>query len=271
MVGPRSQRPSNVPFSLDEIKAALDNRRISARYQPIVRLSDRQPVALEVLARMDHPDQGTVMPDRFIPQIEDAGLAARLTELITERAFAELGDFLRQGLSLVVTVNFPLDVIMRPEAIQRLESQRQAAGIPAGLISIELTESMPVKDVPALRSVLERIRGLGFRAAIDDVSPGVPGLAELLTLPFTGIKLDKDIVAQAATDPTTFDFVRATTDRAHQAGMVVIAEGIETLDAWRLVRSAGVDGAQGYLLARPLPAAAVPVWIENWGRNPTVD
>lgn len=271
MVGPRSRRPQDAPVSLGEIKAALDGGMISARYQPIVRLSDRQPVALEVLARMDHPDQGTVMPDRFIPQIEDAGLAARLTELITERALTELGAFLRQGLSLVVTLNFPLDVIMQTAAIDRLETQRKAAGIPANLISIELTESMPVQDFPALRTVLERIRGLGYRAAIDDVSATVPGLTELLALPFTGLKLDKDIIAQAANDPATLAFLRSTTERAHQAGMIVVAEGIETIEAWRLIRSAGVDGAQGYLLARPLPAAAVPVWIDNWARNPTVD
>lgn len=271
MDGPRFRRSQDAPVSLTEIKTALDGGMISARYQPIVRLSDRQPVALEVLARMDHPDQGTVMPDRFIPQIEDAGLAARLTELITERALTELADFLRHGLSLGMTLNFPLDVIMQPAAIDRLEAQRRAAGMPAGLISIELTESMPVQNFPALRTVLERIRGLGYRAAIDDVSPTVPGLTELLALPFTGLKLDKDIVAQAATDPTTLAFLRSTTERAHQAGMIVVAEGIETIEAWRLIRSAGIDGAQGYLLARPLPAAAVPVWIDNWARNPTVD
>ncbi|MGE0419364.1 MAG: EAL domain-containing protein [Acetobacteraceae bacterium] len=271
MVGPRSRRPQDAPFSLAEIRAALDGGMISARYQPIVRLSDRRPVALEVLARLDHPAQGTVLPDRFIPQIEDAGLAARLTELITARAFSALGDFLRQGLSLAITLNFPLDVIMRPEAIQTLEEPRQAAGIPAGLVSIELTESMPVQDFPALRQVLERIRGLGYRAAIDDVSPSVPGLTELLALPFTGLKLDKNIIVQALADAAILDFVRTTTDRAHQAGMIVVAEGIETPEAWHLVRSAGVDGAQGYLLARPLPAAAVPVWIDNWQRNPAVD
>ncbi len=270
MVAPRS-RKKPPPFTLAEIKAALDGGMISARYQPIVRLSDRRPVALEVLARMDHPAQGTILPDRFIPQIEDAGLAARLTELITERALSELGTLTSPDRPLIITLNFPLDVILRPEAIDRLEAQRQAAGIPARLIAIELTESLPVHDFPGLRTVLERIRAMGYHTAIDDVSPTVSGLAELLTLPFTTLKLDKDIVALAGDDQATLAFLRATTDKAHQAGMKVVAEGIETVKAWDLMRAAGVDGIQGDLLARPVPAAAVPVWLDAWERNPTVD
>jgi len=271
MVAPRSRKKPAPPFKLAEIKAALDGGMISARYQPIVRLSDRRPVALEVLARIDHPAQGTILPDRFIPQIEDAGLAARLTELITERALSEIGTLTSPDRPLIITLNFPLDVILRPEAIDRLEAQRQAAGIPAKLIAIELTESMPVHDFPALRTVLERVRAMGYRAAIDDVSPTVSGLAELLTLPFTTLKLDKDIVTLAGNDQATLAFLRATTEKAHQAGMQVVAEGIETVEAWNLMRAAGVDGVQGYLLARPLPAAAVPVWLEAWERNPAVD
>lgn len=271
MVAPRSRKKPAPPFKLAEIKAALDGGMISARYQPIVRLSDRRVVALEVLARMDHPDQGTILPDRFIPQIEDAGLAAQLTELITERALTELGTLTSPNRPLIITLNFPLDVILREEAINRLEEQRQAAGIPARLIAIELTESMPVHDFPALRTVLERLRAMGYRAAIDDVSPTVAGLAELLTLPFTTLKLDKDIVTLAGNDPATLAFLRATTDKAHQAGMQVVAEGIETVEAWNLMRAAGVDGVQGFLLARPLPAAAVSVWLDAWERNPGVD
>lgn len=271
MVAPRSRKKAAPPVKLAEIKAALDAGMISARYQPIVRLSDRRAVALEVLARMDHPDQGTILPDRFIPQIEDAGLAAQLTELITERALTELGTLTSPNRPLIITLNFPLDVILREEAINRLEEQRQAAGIPARLIAIELTESMPVHDFPALRTVLERLRAMGYRAAIDDVSPTVAGLAELLTLPFTTLKLDKDIVTLAGNDPATLAFLRATTDKAHQAGMQVVAEGIETVEAWNLMRAAGVDGVQGFLLARPLPAAAVSVWLDAWERNPGVD
>lgn len=268
MMGPRSRRAQETPFNLAELKAALDGGMISARYQPIVGVTDKVPFALEALARLDHPDQGTVLPDRFVPQIEDGGLADRLTELITERAFADLVGPALRDQSMVVAINFPLDVIMRPAAIERLERQRRSAGIPARRVIIELTESRPVDDFVALRLVLEQLRSLGYGVAIDDVSPLVPGLSELLALPFTCLKLDKDLVATAADVSSTLAFLRDTTARAHQAGMTVVAEGVETIETWRLMRSIGVDGTQGYLLARPLPAAAVPFWLAAWPDNP---
>ena len=269
MMGPRARRAQETPFNLAELKAALDGGMISARYQPIVGVTDRVPFALEALARLDHPDQGTVLPDRFVPQIEDGGLADRLTELITERAFADLVGPALRDQSLLVTVNFPLDVIVRPAAIDRLERQRRTAGIDAGRVIIELTESRPVDDFLALRQALERLRALGYGVAIDDVTPEIPGLAQLLTLPFTGVKFDKDLVAVAGDDAATLAFLRETTAQAHHAGMSVVAEGVETIETWRLMRSIGVDGTQGYLLARPLPAAAVPFWLAAWPDNPT--
>ena len=268
MVGPRSRRPREAPFNLAELQAALDGGMISARYQPIVRMADRQVTALEVLARLDHPDQGTVLPDRFVPQIEDGGLAERLTELITERGLADLASPALRDRGLLITLNFPLDVILRPTAIDRLERQREAAGVAPEHVVLELTESRPVLDFAALRQVLDRVRGLGYRVAIDDVTPAVPGLTQLLELPFTSLKLDKDLVAVAGSDPGTLAFLRETTVRAHGSGMLVIAEGVETIETWRLMRSINVDGAQGYLLARPLPAAAVPVWLDAWPDNP---
>ena len=268
MMGPRSRRSQDIPFDLAELKAALDGGMISARYQPIVGVSDRVPYALEALARLDHPDQGTVLPDRFVPQIEDAGLADRLTELITERAFADLTGPALCDQSLLVTVNFPLDVMLRPAAIDRLERQRRSARIPASRVILELTESRPVEDFAALLPVLERLRALGYGVAIDDVSPMVPDLAQLLTLPFTSLKFDKDLVALAGTDSATLAFLRDTTARAHQAGMSVVAEGVETIEIWHRMRAIGVDGTQGYLLARPLPAAAVPYWLAAWPDNP---
>jgi EAL domain-containing protein (putative c-di-GMP-specific phosphodiesterase class I) len=268
MVGPRQRGSSDIELNLHELREALDRSLISARYQPIVRIADRQPVALEVLARLDHPVQGTVLPDRFVPQIEDAGLAARLTEVVAARAFADLtaAGLTRHGL--LITVNFPLDVLLKTEAIARLDAQRIAAGIPPDMIVVELTESTPVKDFDALRHVLEAVRSRGYSVAIDDVGPAVPGLIELLELPFTSLKLDKDLVIRSGEDPAILDFLRDTTERAHRKGMQVVAEGVETVETWNRMDSIGVDGAQGFLVARPLPAGAVDVWLDAWRSTP---
>lgn len=251
-------------FDAGELRAALAGTMIETRYQPIVRIRDRQPVGLEALARLNHPDRGTILPDRFIPQIEDAGLAADLTRIVAGRAFADLtGPFLA-ARGLRVSLNFPLDVLATEAARQMLERQRQARGIDAGHIIIELTESTPVSDIVALRGAIERLRTLGYGVAIDDINPVIENLRALLELPFTWLKFDKDIVQQAEARPELLDFIARCTELGRRRGMFVIAEGVETESIWRRMDGFGVDAAQGFLAARPLPVAAVPIWWDSW-------
>ena len=271
MLHPPRHNHAKADLHLSEVRAALENAQISARYQPIVRLKDRGLAALEVLARLDHPVIGTVLPDRFVPQIEDAGLAEQLTELIAARAFADMTGPALGALKTPITINFPLAVLLRSEAIAVLEAQRTASGVPADQIVVELTESTPVEDFAALRKAVEHVRALGYRAAIDDVSPMVSGLDELLSIPFTSLKLDKDLFTGRFDDAETAAFVRDTIRRAHDHDMLVIAEGIETVDMWRKVKTLEVDAAQGFLIARPLPAAAVPIWLEGWRASSRLD
>lgn len=251
-------------IDLAELRDALRGAMIETRYQPIVRIADRRPVGLEALVRLNHPEKGTLLPDRFVPQIEDAGLAAELTSLVSARAFADLAGPFLSGRGLRVSVNFPLDVMLAPAALARLEQQRAAAGIPAESIIVELTESRPVDDIPMLRKSLEYLRGLGYGAAIDDVGPAVPRLAPLLDLPFTSLKLDKDLVQMVNKSDDVRAFLAATIQQAKAHGLTVVAEGVETDAIWDRMRDLGADEIQGFLAARPLPVAAVPIWWDAW-------
>ena len=251
-------------MELAELRQALQGAMFETRYQPIVRVSDRRPVGLEALVRLNHPEKGTLLPDRFVPQIEDAGLAAELTGLVSARAFADLAGPFLTGRGLRVSVNFPLDVLLMPAALGRLEEQRIAAGLAASSIIVELTESRPVDDIPALRTSLEHLRALGYGAAIDDVGPAVPRLAPLLDLPFTSLKLDKDLVQQVTTSAKIRDFLAVTTQQGKAHGLTVVAEGVETEEIWDEMAALGVDEVQGFLAARPLPVAAVPIWWDSW-------
>jgi len=258
---PPRERPV---MDLATLRAALDGAMIENRYQPIVRLADRHPIGLEALARLNHPEMGTLLPDRFVPQIEDAGLAAELTDLVSARAFADMAGswFAEHGIRM--SVNFPLDVLLDYAALDRLEHHRAALGIPAERIIVELTESRPVEDFAMLRGSLDYLRGLGYGVAIDDVGPAVPCLAELLELPFTSLKLDKELVKYALGSEATHAFLALTIAQARQRGMTVVAEGVETPAIWNAMRALGVDEAQGFLVARPLPFAAVPIWSGAW-------
>lgn len=260
----KSTPRSRPVMDIVELRAALKGAMIETRYQPIVRIADRRPVGMEALVRLNHPQKGTLLPDLFVPQIEDAGLAAELTTVVSARAFADLAGPFMVGRGLCVSVNFPLDVLLMPAALDRLEEQRHAAGLPADQIVIELTESRPVDDIPMLSKSLERLRALGYGAAIDDVGPAVPRLAPLLDLPFTSLKLDKELVQKVLQSPEIETFLATTIAQGKAHGLTVVAEGVETAAIWDRMRQLGADQVQGFLAARPLPVAAIPVWWDSW-------
>ncbi len=252
---------------MSEIHASLAGVMIDTRYQPIVRMADRKPVAVEVLARMNHPVRGTLLPGLFVPQMEDAGLAPALTEAVTRRAFADLANPSLVPHGLEIALNFTLDVLLVPQAEVLLDAQRRIAGIEAEQVIIELTESRPVEDVPGLRRAIERLRAAGYGVVIDDVQPAVPRLQALMELPFTGVKLDKDMVQVLAADTELHDFTLGIVDIAKRRGLTVTAEGVEDAAAWDRLAGLGIDMAQGFLIARPLLAVALPVWLRRWSKR----
>lgn len=260
---PRILRAANEPgMHPSELLDSLSGAMIETRYQPIVRMSDRQPIALEALARLNHPTRGTLLPDYFVPQLENAGLAAELTDRVGSRAFADMEGPVG-ALGLLLSLNFPLDVLLVPEALARLDARRREARISSDRVVIELTESRPVDDLVALGRAVERLRLGGYRVSIDDVSPEAPGMTELLALPFTSVKLDKQVV-QGADEPENARFIESVVRTARQSSMHVIAEGVEDESIWQRIQALGADYAQGFLVARPLPATAVTVWHEAW-------
>jgi EAL domain-containing protein (putative c-di-GMP-specific phosphodiesterase class I) len=260
---------SEMTFGAIELRAALDGAMIETRYQPIIRMSDRRPIGLEALARLNHPVAGTMLPDQFLPQIEKAGLAAQMTELVSTRVLADLTSPALNRTGLRMSVNFPLDVMLMPAALDRMEEQRAATGIPARRIIIELTESRPVEDLVTLRRSLDHLRDLGYGVAIDDVGPAVPRLAPLLELPFTSLKLDKDQVRQVIDSSEVRDFLAQTIIDAKQHGLAIVAEGVETEEIWAAMLALGADEAQGFLASRPLPVAAVSIWLQAWNPSPS--
>ena len=256
--------PLRTPVPLGELLLALEQNRISARYQPVVRMSDRVPVALEVLARLEHPSRGTVPPDLFVPQMEDAGLAWPLTQAVVRRAFGEWQAGPLRALGLSLALNVPLDVMLFPEALDWLDQACGSASIPRPMITIELTESQPLRQLDQLRAAAGRLRASGYALAIDDVGPAVRDHRELLDFAFSVLKLDKDLVRGSATDPAANDFLLQSIAAARAARLTIIAEGVEDEAVWDRMASLGIELAQGYLIAKPLAAEDVPAWYRAW-------
>ncbi|HUZ62836.1 MAG TPA: EAL domain-containing protein [Acetobacteraceae bacterium] len=254
-----------------ELRSALLGNMVCMHYQPVVRLADGAAVALEALARLRYPTLGLLPPRDFVPQAEAAGLSLRLTQAVASSVAIDLasGDMSptkdmpadgRDGLS--VAVNLPLNVLAVPGVLRTLKRLRYEAGLPPERLSIELTESRPVHDLPGLARIIGRLRILGFRVALDDAGPATPNLPALLDLPFSAVKIDQG-VTQATTDSAE-RFLAGLVGTAQRRGFAVIAEGVKDLEIWQRMRRLGVDQAQGFLIARPMPRAAVPIWLAGW-------
>jgi EAL domain-containing protein (putative c-di-GMP-specific phosphodiesterase class I) len=250
-----------------DLRATSVIRMIETRYQPIVRMHDRVLVALEVLARLNHPAWGFLLPEMFIPEIENSGLSPQLTDVVTTRALTDLDAAFLARNNLSLAINLPLDVLLFPSAFDRMETQREWAGVEAERLTIELTESRPVVDLPGLNQAIERWRRAGYRLAIDDVAPNISNYLVLFKLPFSSVKLDKNIVHAAATSEAARAFLEGTVTVAHAEGLTVVAEGVEDEATWMRMGEIGVDEAQGYLIAQPLTSENVPTWLIDWQRR----
>lgn len=259
----RSQAPMDDPHAL---AVGLQRGEITVRYQPIVRISDRRPVLLEGLARWQRPDDTPLSPDAFVPLAERSGLGRALSMAVAKRAFTELATApARIGAALAL--NLPLAVLVERDVLSWLHELLMAAHFPPSALVLELTETSPVLDRSGLRRTLARLRAAGFPVLVDDM-----GLEDdrswLLALPFSGIKLDRMLVAAMPTSRRARAEVQRLVRKAHDAGMTVTAEGVSDGRLWRAVAAAGVDQAQGYAIARPLPALALPAWHSTWQAYP---
>ena len=256
--------PPLPPLSASEIAVMFRTEFLECHFQPIVRVRDRRPVGVETLVRMQHPQRGIIGPDHFIPQVERAGLSLRLTEAVARIAVEEIRPAFLEAHDLLITLNLPLDVLLLPEALSRIDAHRALFSVPVERVLIELTESRPVIDLGGLGAALDRWRAAGYRVAIDDMGPEMMHQLELFDLPFSLIKLDKEIVLRSEHDTLARRYLQRTVDNAHRRSLAVIAEGIENEAMWERMDELGVEYIQGYLVARAMPAAALGDWLEMW-------
>ena len=250
------------PLDPTELRQALADHRMRALYQPIVRLIDRCPVGMEVLARLADPVRGLLEPGAFVPGMEGAGLGRALFEAMIETAFTDWHAAGIGALGLTLAINLPHDVLIEPTLRHWLEATRSRHNIPAGRIVIELTESQPLLRMPELTVAVTELRAWGYGLAIDDVGPDIRDHAPLLDLPFTILKLDRALV-QSIRNGESLAFARTVMASASLAGLTVVAEGVEDEVTWQAVAAEGVDHVQGYLVSRPLAADALVAWHEG--------
>ncbi len=243
------------------LREAVAGGAIGVAFQPKVETGSGRPSGVEALARWTHPALGAISPDEFIPLAEASGLMGPLTAAMLRQSLTACGGWQRRGGRVGVAVNVSADTMLDPSFVTEVASILRSTGVPADLLTLELTEGVVVSD-PQLAAVrMGELRALGVRLSVDDFGTGYSSLTYLKGLPVHEVKIDKGFVAGLSTDPADRAVVRAVVDIAHTLGMRVVAEGVEQEDQQEILRALGVDEVQGYLHARPMPALAVAAWL----------
>ena len=256
-----------------DLRRALADGDIQIAYQPIVDLRDGRPLAVEALARWTHPQRGEVSPASFIPMAEESGLIADLGRHVLRTACAQIARWraeLPGAEELQLSVNVSARQIARGELLGDVRDALREFGLPPHALALEVTESALMEETDAPGPVLASLRGVGVRIVLDDFGTGYSSLSYLRRFPLDGIKLDRSFV-DGLGQPDAAAVVEAIVGMGATLGLVMTAEGIETREQAERLRDLGCPRGQGYLLARPLPAAeAAEVLADRLRRRPSL-
>ncbi len=227
--------------------------RIRIHYQPIIRLADQRADSVEVLVRAVDSEGNLSGPEAIVEAMIASEISMELTKSILQHALAEHAAHRFTDLDITFAFNLPLDAMLHPDLIGTIDAVRRENGIPVNNICFELTERHPVDNIAGLGAVILSLLHAGYHLALDDVTPAMRNLDALLRLPIRAVKLDRSIVTgRKASDR---DFIARIVAHGTAAGYKIIAEGIETAATLNRLRRLGVTHVQGFIFARPLPAA----------------
>ena len=250
---------------LTELRHAVEHNELRLYLQPKVSLNGKNSVAAEALVRWQHPRRGLVPPMEFIPFAEQTGFVRQLTLWMFEEVARLLSDPRTARMPLRVSVNLSTRDLLDPELSDRLESILVRYHVPASAFCLEITESAIMDDPQRAEAMLNRLSEQGFKLSIDDFGTGYSSLAYLRRLPVDELKIDKSFVMGMQVGEDDVMIVRSTIDLAHNLGLTVVAEGVETAEILEHLRTLACDEAQGYHIARPLPVDDFLAWQMRQG------
>jgi diguanylate cyclase (GGDEF)-like protein len=238
-----------------DLRRAVEHGQLTVAFQPEVDLASGRIVGAEALVRWHHPVRGNVPPDEFIPIAEHTGLLRPLTSFVLETALDTCARWRREGHALRVAVNLSIRNLLDDELPAEVAGLLGRFGLPSEALELEVTESALIADPTRAHAVLHALRDLGVGIAIDDYGSGYSSLAYLRRMPVTVLKIDRSFVAGMVEDENDRHIVASTIQLAHQLGLRVTAEGVESADQAATLRALRCDQAQGFELGRPVPAA----------------
>jgi diguanylate cyclase len=243
-----------------ELRHAIARDQLRMVYQPKVDALSLQVTAVEALLRWEHPTLGWVSPASFIPVAERFDLIHAIGDWVLEQALEQAVQWRGDGLNMRVAINVSARQMCSEAFAARLEAGLTRLALPPSRFTCEITESAAGEDTALARRAFARLKQVGVHVSVDDFGTGHSSLAALRNLPVRELKLDRSFVKEVVESPEALVLVKAVVEMAHNLGLRVVAEGIETSCQRDLLVSAGCDELQGYLFARPMNAKAITVW-----------
>ncbi len=255
---------------LEEIKQALENEEFRLFYQPKVNMATGKVYGAEALIRWRHPEKGIIPPVDFLPVIEETPLEIQLGEWVITQALKQMEEWRKLGVSIKISVNIASYHLQSGEFTTRLDAiLRNFPSIDSSDLELEILESSALGDVQNMNQIVNICRNeLGVKVALDDFGTGYSSLTHLRNLPVDTIKIDQTFVRDILDDYDDCNIADGIIGLASSFDRAVIAEGVETIEHGLMLLSLGCKNVQGYGVARPMPAAELPDWIQNYQIDP---
>ena len=260
-----ASRAPQAPLDPRELAVAIESGAIAVHYQPKVDMTKGVVCGVEALARWTHPSLGEIRPDRFVALAEREGLIHGLTMAVLSQAFGMAARWNATGQRLSMAVNLSPRLLEEPTLVRELSALLEEHGLEARQVVLEITESSVVDCMGVALGVLARLRLKGFGLSIDDYGTGFSSMQQLARIPFSELKIDRAFVHGAHQRTNLRVILQSALDMSRQLGLVTVAEGIETLADWQLVRDCGCSVGQGFLIAPAMPGDQLPAWVDQHG------
>lgn len=251
--------------TLKEIRSALAKHEFVLYYQPKVNMRSGRVTGAEALIRWQHPTRGLLAPAAFLPAIENQAIGIEIGEWVITTALAQMKDWQSKGLDLPVSVNLGADQLQKEDFSARLETfLSHQPTVKPDRLQLEVLETSALDDLAKVSVAMDVCCKRGVSFALDDFGTGYSSLTYLRRLPAHTLKIDQSFVRDMREDPNDLAIVKGVIGLANAFGREVIAEGVETRAHGQLLLSLGCDLAQGYGIARPMPAEALADWVARW-------
>jgi EAL domain-containing protein (putative c-di-GMP-specific phosphodiesterase class I) len=238
----------------NDLRRALDRKEFLAFYQPTVSLFSGKLTGFEALMRWDHPQRGLTLPEEFIPLAEETGLIIPMGLWILRESCDQMQKWITKfpdHSDLTISVNLSGVQIAEPDLVDQVEKILKASTLPPQKLTLEMTESVLMSHPEEATKKLNQLKALGIRLHIDDFGTGYSSLSYLHRLPVDTLKVDRSFVSRIGKNHEKGEIVKTIATLAHNLGMEVIAEGVETADQFSLVKALQCESAQGFYFSPP--------------------